>query len=84
LTGTNREFIECTIPHIASLLKSDLNEVIEASEALVVGNWDPELGNLSDLTRDDQIIIDFSKPFIDEGIDSSLPIHDLLKTVANA
>ncbi|UCF63903.1 MAG: UDP-glucose/GDP-mannose dehydrogenase family protein [bacterium] len=38
LRGANRRYIESTIPHISSLLKSSLNEVIENSQVIVLGN----------------------------------------------
>lgn len=62
LTGANREYIENTIPHIAELIKPDVKQVIKDSELLVVGNADPEFGNLAELMRESQILIDFSKP----------------------
>ena len=62
LIGTNRQYIENTIPHIALLIKPDLEQVIEDSEVLVVGHQNREFSNLDDLKREDQILIDFSKP----------------------
>jgi len=35
--GSNRQFIDDTIPHIGSLLNSNLAEVIETSEVLILG-----------------------------------------------
>ena len=37
LLGANRRFIETHVPHIGALMRRDLDEVIEASELLVVG-----------------------------------------------
>lgn len=62
LTGANRQYIENTIPHIAKLIKADVKQVIMNSEVLVLANDEQHPGNLSDLTRDGQIIINFSKP----------------------
>lgn len=59
LTGTNRAFIEQTVPHIASLMKETLQEVLDESDVLVTAQMDPELARLK---RDAQIVIDFSKP----------------------
>jgi GDP-mannose 6-dehydrogenase len=36
--GANRSYIEQEIPHISSLLKTDISEVIEHAEVLLVGN----------------------------------------------
>jgi GDP-mannose 6-dehydrogenase len=62
LTGTNRAFIETAIPHIASLLKPTVEDVLERSDVLVVGERDPGLPDLGKLKRDDQVLIDFSQP----------------------
>jgi len=37
LFGANREFIENEIPHISSLMRSELQEVIETAEVIVIG-----------------------------------------------
>ncbi len=39
--GANKEYIEAHIPHIASLLHNDLNQVIQHSDVLILGNSDP-------------------------------------------
>jgi len=38
--GANRDYINSRIPHVSSLLKSDLNEVIASSDIVVLGNKD--------------------------------------------
>jgi GDP-mannose 6-dehydrogenase len=38
--GANREYINSRIPHVSSLLKSDLDEVIRESEVMILGNKD--------------------------------------------
>lgn len=37
ILGSNRQFIEDTIPHIGSLLSSDLSEVVANAEVLLIG-----------------------------------------------
>jgi GDP-mannose 6-dehydrogenase len=37
LFGSNREFIEREIPHISSLVKSDIDEVINGAEVIIIG-----------------------------------------------
>ena len=37
IVGSNRQYIEETIPHIGSLLSGDLREVIETAEVLLIG-----------------------------------------------
>ena len=38
--GANREYINSRIPHVSSLLKSDLDEVIRDSDVMILGNKD--------------------------------------------
>jgi GDP-mannose 6-dehydrogenase len=58
LIGSNREYIEQVIPHIGSLLKTDLEEVLRNAEVVVIGTHglDQELLRLN--IRADQEVID--------------------------
>jgi GDP-mannose 6-dehydrogenase len=38
--GANREYINSRIPHVSSLLKSDLDEVLRDSDLMILGNKD--------------------------------------------
>src|SRR5262249_27609664 len=59
LLGANSRFIEATIPHIGSLIRSDLQEVIAHSEILVVGLGDERTSQtLAAQAREDQIVFD--------------------------
>jgi GDP-mannose 6-dehydrogenase len=59
LLGANRRFIEQHVPHIGSLLSSDLEQVIANSELLVVGLSDRRvLQALEESVRADQIVVD--------------------------
>ncbi len=58
LVGANKAYIEQQIPHLASLLSSDIEEVIDQSEVVVVGNKAPEFDEALKRCREDQIIID--------------------------
>ncbi|HEY6403455.1 MAG TPA: UDP-glucose/GDP-mannose dehydrogenase family protein [Blastocatellia bacterium] len=42
LFGANKEFIENEIPHISSLMRSELQEVVETAEVIVIGKRDAE------------------------------------------
>ena len=42
LVGANKEYIEQQIPHLSSLLCDTIEEVIDGSEVIVVGNQAPE------------------------------------------
>jgi GDP-mannose 6-dehydrogenase len=59
LIGANRRFIEESIPHIASLMTSDLDMLVRDAEVLVVGMKSPEvLAALKTHTRADQLLVD--------------------------
>ncbi|RJG09711.1 UDP-glucose/GDP-mannose dehydrogenase family protein [Pseudomonas cavernicola] len=38
--GANKDYIESKIPHVSSLLRSDLQEVVEGADIIVLGNND--------------------------------------------
>ena len=57
LAGSNRQYIEEVIPHIGSLLSSDLPEVVKSGEVVIVGTKvDKE--QLNEHLRDGQMVID--------------------------
>jgi GDP-mannose 6-dehydrogenase len=58
LVGANKEYIETQIPHLSSLLCNTIDEVIDQSEVVVVGNQSPEFAEAITQCRADQIIID--------------------------
>jgi GDP-mannose 6-dehydrogenase len=58
LMGANKAYIEQQIPHLSSLLCDTLDEVIEGSEVIVVGNPAPEFAQAVSACRADQIVID--------------------------
>lgn len=58
LVGANRAYIEHEIPHIASLMADSIDEVLEASDVIVIGNGDPAFAEALGRARDDQVIVD--------------------------
>jgi GDP-mannose 6-dehydrogenase len=58
LVGANRRYIETEIPHISSLLVSDLREAIDHGDVIVVGNAAPEFVELPRLCRSGQTVLD--------------------------
>lgn len=48
VNGANREYINAKIPHVSSLLKPELNDVIDSSRLLIVGNGDPKFREVLD------------------------------------
>jgi GDP-mannose 6-dehydrogenase len=58
LVGANKEYIEQQIPHLSSLLCETIDEVLDESDVVVVGNASPEFGAALERTRPDQIVLD--------------------------
>jgi GDP-mannose 6-dehydrogenase len=58
LVGSNRQYIEEVIPHIGVLLCSDLREVVEMSEVVLIGSPAAERSLLDAMLRRDQFVID--------------------------
>jgi GDP-mannose 6-dehydrogenase len=58
--GANRQFAESEIPHIASLLRPSLEEVVRSAELIVIGNSDDEYSRIQEWLRSDQIVLDFA------------------------
>lgn len=59
LIGSNRAFLDRELPHIASLMRKTIKEVIDDSEVLVVTNGSSAFGEIAKEAREDQIIVDF-------------------------
>jgi GDP-mannose 6-dehydrogenase len=62
LVGSNRQYIEEEIPHIGSLLRNDLLEVVRNSEVVVVGTTAFDETALREALGPDQTIIDLVSP----------------------
>jgi GDP-mannose 6-dehydrogenase len=58
LTGSNKEYIEQQIPHLTRLLCDSIDEVLEGSDVIVIGNAAPEFGDAMVRCRPDQLILD--------------------------
>ncbi len=56
--GANRAYIEHEVPHIMSLMVTDLDELLDHAEVIVVGNGSPEFEAVAQRRRGDQQIID--------------------------
>jgi GDP-mannose 6-dehydrogenase len=61
LVGANKEYINTQIPHLSALLCDTVDEVLETSEVIVVGNGSPEFADALKRTRPDQIVIDLCR-----------------------
>ncbi len=58
LIGTNRAYVEQHVPHIQTLLKNNLEEVVNESDILVIGNGDDEFRQIPGLMKPNQVLID--------------------------
>ena len=58
LVGANKQYIEEQIPHLSRHLSQSLDEVVETSDVIVVGNGAPEFPEAVMRCRPDQIVID--------------------------
>ena len=58
LVGANKEYINTQIPHLSSLLSDTIDQVIDNSEVIVVGNGSPEFAEALKKTRPGQVVID--------------------------
>ncbi|HJR58583.1 MAG TPA: nucleotide sugar dehydrogenase [Vicinamibacterales bacterium] len=58
LVGANKDYINKQIPHLSSLLTESLDQVIDTSDVLVVGNGSPEFPDALRRTRPEQTVID--------------------------
>ena len=58
LIGSNRQYIQEVIPHIGSLLRPTLEEVIQSTDAVLIGTKAIDQQVLQGLLRADQTVID--------------------------
>ncbi|HEX8130452.1 MAG TPA: UDP-glucose/GDP-mannose dehydrogenase family protein [Pyrinomonadaceae bacterium] len=63
LFGANKEYIEREIPHISQLMRDRIDEVLEASDVLVIGNKAEEFREIETKLRPEQIVIDLVRLF---------------------
>ena len=58
LIGVNKAFLERMLPHIASLMRRSLEEVIREVDVVVIANGSEGFSRVPHLLRSDQILID--------------------------
>lgn len=63
LFGANKQYIEREIPHISSLMNSDLDQVIEQAEVIIIGKKEDEFRVLSDKLNNGRVIVDLVRLF---------------------
>ena len=63
LFGANKQYIEREIPHISNLMRPELDEVIDASEVIIIGKREDEFRALADKMNNGRVIIDLVRLF---------------------
>lgn len=61
LVGANKEYIEREIPHISQLMRPTIDEVIENSEVIIVGNNGEEFRQIENKVKPGMVIIDLAR-----------------------
>lgn len=56
--GANKDYIESKIPHVSSLLNSDLDEVVAKADIIVLGNSDERFAKLAEQAPSGKRVID--------------------------
>jgi GDP-mannose 6-dehydrogenase len=63
LIGANRDYIEREIPHIWSLMRESVNEVVESSDVIVIGNDAAEFREIQPLLNSEKVVVDLVRAF---------------------
>ena len=71
LFGANKEYIEREIPHISQLMRASIEEVLESSEVLIIGNKAAEFREIESSLKDGQTVIDLVRLFEGRTSDDS-------------
>ena len=58
ITGANREYIMRAVPHISMLMVDTIEEVLERSDIVVIGNADPEFHDVPSRLKNHQTLVD--------------------------
>ena len=63
LIGANREYIETEIPHIWTLMRDTVKEVVDFGDVVVIGNGTPEFREIQPTLRNGQVVVDLVRAF---------------------
>ncbi len=63
LVGANKEYIEREIPHISNLMANDVDEVLEHSEVILIGNPAKEFKEIESKLKNEQTVVDLVRIF---------------------
>jgi GDP-mannose 6-dehydrogenase len=67
LVGANKEYINKQIPHLSSLLCERIDEVLDHSDVIVVGNNAPEFAEALKRTKPEQMVVDLVRVAADRS-----------------
>jgi GDP-mannose 6-dehydrogenase len=70
LFGANKEYIEREIPHISQLMRGSVEEVMNDSEVIVLGNKSKEFEKVSSNIPNGKVVIDLVRVFDGRKSDS--------------
>jgi GDP-mannose 6-dehydrogenase len=70
LVGANKEYIERQIPHISQLMRTSIDDVLDSSDVIVIGNKADEFKDVAGKRRQDQFIVDLVRMFNDRSDES--------------
>jgi GDP-mannose 6-dehydrogenase len=65
LVGSNKQYLDEQIPHLSSLLSESIDEAIDRSEVIVVGNRSPQFAEALNQCRPEHIVIDLVRVPVD-------------------
>jgi len=71
LVGANKDYIEREIPHISNLMADSIEEVLEHSEVVLIGNPAKEFQDIEGKLGNEQIVVDLVRVFGSRVSDSS-------------
>ncbi|MCC6316296.1 MAG: UDP-glucose/GDP-mannose dehydrogenase family protein [Gemmatimonadaceae bacterium] len=63
LIGANKEYVEREIPHIWTLMRGTIDDVLSQSETVVIGNGSPEFRSIGDRLTEGQLVVDLVRAF---------------------
>jgi GDP-mannose 6-dehydrogenase len=63
LVGANKEYIEREIPHISNLMAENIDEILEHSEVILIGNPAKEFKEIESKLTKEQIVVDLVRIF---------------------
>jgi GDP-mannose 6-dehydrogenase len=76
LTGANRRYIETEIPHIASLLCTDAESLVNHAEVLVIGSAGPDAERVLAAADEERTIVDLTRGTVRTPVRAALTERD--------